>query len=252
MPRPTHRHRRKAGSGPPAAALIAWIGTDSQRCSTTNSVYQADLPPPASSRPVRNVAASVALACGAVLAVAVGTTEVVLGPPEATTPQALPQDHLTYPGDTTYPGPDPTGPNPTGSYQAAPPVAAQQVDPDPVTSPAPAAAHPPVVRQAPQSTPVPPASKQVAEPAAASRQPAAVQPEAQPQVAAPRVTAPRDRTQREASSQPRITKKPNAARTSPSTRRPSSNPPSGRGDRPSLGSTLNRTTGSLESTLGLR
>ncbi|MGH3936503.1 MAG: hypothetical protein ACRDS1_16255 [Pseudonocardiaceae bacterium] len=187
------------------------------------------MPPPAGSRPARHVAASVALACGAALAVTAGATEVIISPREATTPQAIPQDHATYPG-TTYPGFNSTEPDPAGPTPAAPPLAVQQADPDPVTSPAPDAGRSAVVRQPPQSIPVPPAPKQVAEPTA----------------------VPRRETQREASSQPRITKKPHVARTSPPTRRPSSNPPAGRGDRPSLGSTLNRATESLESKLGLR
>ena len=228
MPRPTPRHRRKAGSGPPAAALIAWLGTD--RC-------VSDLRPSSDSRAARKVVASVALACGAVVAVTVSTAAGVLGPRDATTPPTIPQDH---------------------------PIPANEVGPNIVLPPIPAAAQPAVVRQVPQSIPVPPATEDVAE----ATQPASAPPDAvrrapvAPAAAPPPVTkrqaaVPRVRSQSTAPTQRRDTGKPDVPRTSPSTRDSRSNqrPPSDRGDsreeRSGLGSTLKRTTESLESGVGL-
>lgn len=237
VPRPTPRHRRRAGSGPPAAALIAWIGTDARRYGTANSVREPELRPPASTRPARNTAASVALVCGAVLAVTASATEGILGPSDATTAPVIPQA-----------GPD----------QAAPPVPAKQVDQDmvvsPVPVPVPVAALPALVRQAPKSIPVPPATEQVAEAAApVAAPPAAAKPV--PPVTAPRAAAPRVTTQPDASAQRHITSKPDDTRTSPADRTAHSGQQStsGRGSRSGgLGPTLNRTTGSLGSALGLR
>lgn len=231
VPKPTPRHRRKAGSGPPAAALIAWLGTDRG---------EPDLQPPSNSRSARTVA-TVALACGAVVAVTVSTAAGVLGPRDATTPAAIPQDH---------------------------PVPANQVSPNAALPPMPAAAQPAVVRQAPQSIPVPPAPENVAEdvpgdvdeatpPAAVRRAPVA--PAAAPSpVTKRRAAVPRVKSQPDAPTQRRNTGKPDVPRTSPSTRdsRSSQRPPSDRREfreeRSKLGSTLERTTESVESGLGLR
>jgi hypothetical protein len=235
VPRPTPRHRRKAGSGPPAAALIAWIGTGRR---------EPDLHPPSNSRSGRNVVASVALACGAVVAVTVSTAAGVLGPRDATTPPAIPQDR---------------------------PAPANQVGPNAVLPPMPAAALPALVRQAPQSIPVPPAAtenipEKVAEatrpatapPAAVRRVPVAPA-AAPPPVAERQATVPPVRNQPAAPAQRRSTEKSDVSRTSPSTRDARSNqrPRSDRGEstreeRSGLGSTLERTTESLESGLGLR
>jgi hypothetical protein len=220
VPRPTPRHRRKAGSGPPAAALIAWIGTDRR---------EPDLRPSSNSRHARNVVAGVALACGAVVAVTVGTAAEVLGPRDATTPPAIPPDQ---------------------------PIPANQVGPNTMLPPVPAAAQSAVVRQAPQSIPVPPApeevTEEVAEDVAEPTQPAVTPPPVtQRQAAAPRV-----RSQPDAPAQRRNADVP---RTSPSTRdaRSGQRSPSDRGEsggqeRSRLDSTLKRTTGSVESGLGVR
>jgi hypothetical protein len=220
VPRPTPRHRRKAGSGPPAAALIAWIGTDPRRCdaATAEGGRKPDLRPPARFRSTRNVAAGVALVCGAILAVMASTTEAVLAPREATTPPVIQQDH-----------------------QAAPPIPAQQVDPNPVASPPPAATQQAVVRQAPQSIPVPPVTEHTAQTAT-------------PAPAEPTAAVRRVRTQPEASAQRRVTIKPDVTSTSPSTQasHSSQNSPSDREARSGLGSTLDQVTEPLGSTLGLR
>lgn len=215
VPKPTPRHRRKAGSGPPAAALIAWIGTDRR---------EPDLRPSSNYRSARNIVASVALACGAVLAVTVSTAAEVLGPRDATTPPTIPQDH---------------------------PVPADQVGPNAVLPPGPAAAQPAVVRQAPQSIPVPPAPENVPEDVAEPTQPAA----APPPVTQRQAAVPRVRSQPDAPAQRRNADVP---RTSPSTRdsrssqRQHSDRESARGERSGLGSTLNRTKESVESGLGGR
>lgn len=220
VPRPTPRHRRKAGSGPPAAALIAWIGADRR---------EPDLRPSANSRSARKVVASVALACSAVLAVTVSTAAEVLGPRDATTTPTIPQDH---------------------------PVPANEVGPNPVLPPVPAAAQPAAVRQAPQSIPVPPATEDLAENVPAAERPAPQAPAAAPPPVTKREAAvPRARKQPGVPAQRRNADVP---RTSPSTRdsrssqRPRSDRDSARGERSGLGSTLNRTRESVESGLGSR
>ncbi|MDQ4009482.1 MAG: hypothetical protein M3228_02005 [Actinomycetota bacterium] len=214
--------------------MIAWIGTDRR---------EPDLRPPSNSRSARNVVASVALACGAVLTVTVSTAAEVLGPRDASTTPTIPQEH---------------GP--------AHPVPANQVGPIPVLPPLPAAAQPAVVRQAPQSIPVPPATESPAEitqpavapPAAVQRGPvapaAAPPPVTQRQAAVPWV-----RNRPDAPAQRDVTSKPDAPRTSPSTRDsrsrqrpPSAREESAREERSELGSMVERTTESVESGLGLR
>ncbi|MDQ5855469.1 MAG: hypothetical protein M3302_03950 [Actinomycetota bacterium] len=197
--------------------MIAWIGTDRR---------EPDLRPSSNSRSARNVVASVALACGAVLAVTVSTAAGVLGPRDATTAPTIPQDH---------------------------PVPANQVGSNTVLPPVPAAAQPAVVRQAPQSIPVAPATENAAE-----NVPEDVAEAAQPAV------APRPVTERQAAV-PRVRSQPDAPakrrnadvpRTSPSTRDSRSSQrhdrDSTRGERSGLGSTLKRTTDSVESGVGLR
>jgi hypothetical protein len=222
VPRPTPHHRRKAGSGPPAAALIAWIGTDPRWGSAAATRERRhDRRAPANFRSARNVVASVALVCGAVLAVTVSTTQAVLGPHEATTPPVSSQEH-----------------------QAEPPVSAQQADPKPMVSPIPAAAQPAPARQAPQSLSVLPAPKHVAQTAT----PAPLE-----QAAAP-AAVPHAGTQPDALAQRRTTTKSDVTPRSGATQgsRSGQRSPSAREERSGLGSTLDRTTGFLGSTLGLR
>ena len=227
MPKPTPRHRRKAGSGPPAAALIAWIGTDRR---------EPDLRPSSNSRSARNVVASVALACGAVLAVTVSTVAGVLGPRDATTAPTIPQDH---------------------------PVPANQVGSNTVLPPVPAAAQPAVVRSIPVAPATENAAENVPEDVAGNVAEAAQPAVAPPAPKAPEA-APRPVTERQAAV-PRVRSQPDAPakrrnadvpRTSPSTRDSRSSQrhdrDSTRGERSGLGSTLKRTTDSVESGVGLR
>ena len=73
----TPRHRRKAGSGPPANALIAWISTDPylrDAATTARHRREIDLPLLSDTRSAKAaVAACFVLACAAVL----GITEIV-------------------------------------------------------------------------------------------------------------------------------------------------------------------------------
>lgn len=241
MPRPISRHRRKAGSGPPAAALIAWIGADAHPYRAAGSpgdcVREPGLLVTARSRSTGNVAAGVALVCGTVLAVTATTTQEIVGPLDATTSPVIPQAR----------------PGQAGLNQTGPPAPVNQVDPKPVVAPVPAATRPAVIRQAPMSIPVPPATERVAEeaaapPAAAPAPPAAASP-------ASRSDAARVRTQPDAPAQPRIRSESDVTRRSPSTRtsQSSQRSTSDRGSRSGgLEPTLNRATGSLGSTLGLR
>ncbi|MGH3695412.1 MAG: hypothetical protein ACRDRX_15725 [Pseudonocardiaceae bacterium] len=73
MDRLVPRHRRKAGSGPPANALIAWVGTDPylREAAATVSYRRAmALPLPSHTRSAKAaIAACFMLTCGAVLGV---------------------------------------------------------------------------------------------------------------------------------------------------------------------------------------
>lgn len=73
----TPRHRRKAGSGPPANALMAWIGTDPylrDAATTANHRCELDLPLPSRARvAAAAVAVCFLLTCGAV----VGITQII-------------------------------------------------------------------------------------------------------------------------------------------------------------------------------
>ncbi|HVE96331.1 MAG TPA: hypothetical protein VNA67_05040 [Pseudonocardiaceae bacterium] len=192
--------------------MIAWIGTDRR---------EPDLRPSSNYRSARNIVASVALACGAVLAITVSTAAEVLGPRDATTPPTIPQND---------------------------PVPANQVSPNAVLPPMPAAAQP-AVRQAPQSIPVPPAPENVPEDVAEPTQPpAAPPPVTQRQAAVPRVRSQPDAQRRNAD----VPRTSPSTRDSRSSRRQHSDRESARGERSRLGSTLNRTKESVESGLGGR
>jgi hypothetical protein len=73
----TPRHRRKAGSGPPANALIAWISTDPylrDAATTASHRREIDLPLLSGTRSAKAaVATCFLLACAAVM----GITEIV-------------------------------------------------------------------------------------------------------------------------------------------------------------------------------
>lgn len=68
----TPRHRRKPGSGPPANALIAWIGTDPylrQTGTLASHRRHFGLPPGAHTRATAAVATCLVLTCGAVMGI---------------------------------------------------------------------------------------------------------------------------------------------------------------------------------------
>ena len=102
------RHRRKAGSGPPANALIAWISTDPylrDAATTASHRREIDLPLLCGTRSAKAaVAACLVLACATVI----GITEIVShGRAEAQ--QAMAPSLLVKPRSTTAPG-SPIGP----------------------------------------------------------------------------------------------------------------------------------------------
>lgn len=97
----TPRHRRKAGSGPPASALIAWIGADpylhSAVVAAAHRRRESD-PPPANSRLTRaTVATCFVLACGTVLGVTATDNDETLLPRKSGTSPILSQDDAVAP-----------------------------------------------------------------------------------------------------------------------------------------------------------
>ncbi len=143
----TPRHRRKAGSGPPATALIAWIETDPHlrnATAATSHRRETDIPPPADTRTARAaVAACFVLVCGAVLGITAAISDglvLPLVPPQSRQPAALDRDPAAASVQETSPMPLKGGPGP-------------------VASPAPVAMGPMIIgHQAPQSLAVPRAS----------------------------------------------------------------------------------------------
>ena len=139
------RHRRKAGSGPPATALIAWIGTDPHLRSVTAAAnHQRDTDPPlaADSRSAKAaVATCFVLACGAVLGITAAINDglvVPLVPRESTPPAMLGQS----PAGEVGPGMSPVPP--------------EQGGPGTLVTPAPVGIDPMIVnRQKPQTGAVP-------------------------------------------------------------------------------------------------
>lgn len=153
MDRLVPRHRRKAGSGPPASALIAWIGTDPylREAAATASYQRANaLPLPSRTRSAHMaVAVCFVLACGTVLGITstishgrgtvqnnavqnntptpppgagrgstsapAGITPMLADHPGAVPPAGSPDD-LTYPGDQrgSVGTGGPSGPEQTG------------------------------------------------------------------------------------------------------------------------------------------
>jgi hypothetical protein len=136
------RHRRKTGSGPPASALIAWIGADpilrSGLAATVSRRRETDLPPPASTHSARAaVVACFVLACGAVLGVTATVNDGLLAQRENSTPPVLDHDNAAAPDHGVPPVPSqraepgrvvslpPAAMTPMGaSGQALPPLAA--------------------------------------------------------------------------------------------------------------------------------
>lgn len=140
----TPRHRRKAGSGPPASALIAWIGADPHLrnavAAAASRRRETDLPPPANTRAARAaVIACFVLACGAVLGVTATINDGLLVPFKNSTPAVLGQNNA-----------------------AAPDQGARSVWPVPVVSPTSVAMTPMMVDPpASQPIPVPPANAHI-------------------------------------------------------------------------------------------
>lgn len=133
------RHRRKAGSGPPAIALIAWIGADRRLRSAVENAQShrrdTDLAAPANTRwATVAVAACFVLVCGAILSITATMSDGVSGGSSA----------LPMPGQANAATPG----------QAVPPVPPEEANPNnPAGYSAPAPVAPTVVnRQAPQST----------------------------------------------------------------------------------------------------
>lgn len=139
------RHRRKAGSGPPAIALIAWIGTDPHlRSATAAASHRRDTDPPlpANARTAKAaVAVCFVLACGVVLGItsAINDGQVVpLGPRQSRPPAVLGQSPVGGIGPETSS------------------VPLEQGGPGLLDSPAPVAIEPMIVnRQTPQASAVP-------------------------------------------------------------------------------------------------
>ncbi len=132
------RHRRKAGSGPPANALIAWIGADPRLRGVAASHRRRTVasPPPHTRAAKAAVAACFALVGGGIL----GITAIVndgLVAPLASSPSPVPSQDA-------------------GPGRAAAGGAVAGTQPHPVVFPAPAATQSMVAnRQAPQPIPVP-------------------------------------------------------------------------------------------------
>jgi hypothetical protein len=134
----TARHRRKAGSGPPANALIAWIGVDPHLRRVTASHRRgiaAPLPPHTRATKAA-VAACVALAGGGILGITAIVNDGLVAPLASNPSPVLSQD----------PGPG----------RAAAPGPATRIQPNPMVFSAPAATQSMVAnRQASQPVPTP-------------------------------------------------------------------------------------------------
>lgn len=106
----THRHRRKTGSGPPANALIAWVGTDPylrDAVTTASHRRESALPLPYRSRSATAaMAVCVVLACGAT----VGIIEIIshgrAGQHTATPPIAGQDTVVAHRDNPTASGPE--------------------------------------------------------------------------------------------------------------------------------------------------
>lgn len=112
MPRPIPRHRRKAGSGPPANALIAWIGTDPylrDAAATASHRRWMALPMPSNTRSAgAAVVACSVLACGAVLGITA-----IISQGRATAQHTIAAPSLFGQGRPVTPGPVSPGPEPS-------------------------------------------------------------------------------------------------------------------------------------------
>jgi hypothetical protein len=126
-----HRHRRKAGSGPPATVLIAWICADPHLrnavAAAANRRRETDLPPPANTlSATAAVAACFVLVGGAVLGITATISDGSVMPYERSTPPVHDQTNATKPGQRAPVLADEVTPkNPSGS--SAPAVMAPMV-----------------------------------------------------------------------------------------------------------------------------
>jgi len=132
------RHRRKAGSGPPANALIAWIGADPRLRSVAASHRRrtvASLPPHTRAAKAA-VAACFALVGGGILSITAIVNDGLVAPLASSPSPVLSQD--------------------AGPGRAAAGGAVRGIQPHPVVFPTPAATQSMVAnRQAPQPIPAP-------------------------------------------------------------------------------------------------
>ena len=110
----TSRHRRKAGSGPPANALIAWIGADPHLRSVASHrrTTVASLPTNTPGTKAA-VAAFVVLAGGAIMGITAIVNDGLVAPVASNPSPVLSQDAAATPGPAAPRGPVAgTGPNP--------------------------------------------------------------------------------------------------------------------------------------------
>ncbi len=128
------RHRRKAGSGPPANALIAWIGTDPYlRDAAATASYRRwmALPTPSNTRSAgAAVVACFALACAGVVGITAiishgrATAQHKIATPslfgQGGAPTPGPESSLTFPTEGSGVSPAPAGIAPMLTERAAP------------------------------------------------------------------------------------------------------------------------------------
>jgi hypothetical protein len=137
------RHRRKAGSGPPANALIAWIGADPHlRSVVASHRRETDRPLPPHTRAAKTaVVACFVLTGGAVLGITAAVNDGLLAPLASSPSPVLTQDNAAAPGQ----------------IPARAPAAGTQPDPAVFPAPAPITTQSMVANhQAPQPIPAPP------------------------------------------------------------------------------------------------
>jgi hypothetical protein len=137
------RHRRKAGSGPPTNALIAWIGADPHlRSVVASHRRETDRPLPSHTRAAKTaVVACFVLTGGAVLGITAAVNDGLLAPLASSPSPVLTQDNAAAPGQ----------------IPARAPAAGTQPDPAVFPAPAPITTQSMVANhQAPQPIPAPP------------------------------------------------------------------------------------------------
>ena len=110
----TSRHRRKAGSGPPANALIAWIGADPHLRSIASHRRTTVASLPTNTHGTKAaVAAFVVLAGGAIMGITAIVNDGLVAPVASNPSPVLSQDAVATPGPAAPRGPVAgTGPSP--------------------------------------------------------------------------------------------------------------------------------------------